>query len=137
MSSSVVRSAFRNAIVAQFPAVEYVETLGTNVDNEDLPALWMTAGFAAMGQERLCIGHPSYWEENGVVRILVAGESGSGDGAVVTQADAVVNYFRNWQVPAEMLRVTGVQPPSDTEDESDGKWLFVSVDVFYTRGFYA
>jgi len=136
MSSGTVRSAFRSAITTAFPLVPYVETLGVNVDNEALPPLWMTMGFAAISEERLSIGTPSYWEESGVVRVLVAGESGTGDGAVISQADAVISYFRNWQ-PASMFRVTSVQPPSDTEDESDGKWLYITVDIYYTRGFFA
>jgi hypothetical protein len=64
-------------------------------------------------------------------------ESGAGDAAVVTQADAVINFFRNWQVPAHSLRVTNVSPPALTQQESDGKWLMVTVDITYSMGFFA
>lgn len=138
MSTAVVRSKFRTALTSQFPTVQYVETIGTNVDTETLGALWMAMSFAANSQERLSIGSPSYWEETGVVRVVVVGESGNGDAAVTAQADAVADFFRNWQDPVETtLRVTGVQPPAELDEESDGKWILFSVDIFYSRGFFA
>lgn len=137
MSSTVVRTQFRSALVAQFPAVPYVETLGTEVDEEALPALWMSMAFAAGPDERLSIGTPCYWEETGVCRVMVAGLAGAGDAAVSAQADAVAEFFRNWQVPAESLRVTGVTPPSTGEDDSDGRWLYFVIDLAYVRGFFA
>jgi hypothetical protein len=137
MSSKVVRDAVRAALVAQFPSVQYVEVKGESIDNEDLQSLWMAVDFAAYGEDRISIGSPSLWEETGVARVWVAALTGTGDSAAITHADAVLNYFRNWQDPVNKTRVLSVSPPALTEEASDGRWLFFTVDLRYQRYFYA
>ena len=135
MSSKVVRDSFRGELVAAFPLVQLVETYGVEVDNETLPTMWFGIGFAAIGEERLTLDEPAYWNETGVVRVRVAGESGDGDAAVMLQADAVRDHFRHWT--ANGISIDFTLPPGEENPESDGKWVFADVDLQYTREFIA
>lgn len=138
MSSLPVRNAFRNKLQADFPGVEYVETIAKEPpDYEVLSNLWMTTEFATEGSWRTSIGTPSHWQEDGTCYVSVVGKSGAGDSAVMTQADLVATAFRGWQYPSLGIRVVSVTAQSITNADSDGRWWFVAVQVSYERNFYA
>ncbi len=135
MSSSAVRVAFRTELQAAFPAIQYVEGVAENVDNESLQDQWLAMGFASFGEERMSIDPPSWWHETGNVRVAVAGVSGDGDSAIMILADDVLRHFRGWRSADGTIVVTTVQPPSDDLPESDGRWLIVYLNLLYVREF--
>jgi hypothetical protein len=137
MSSIVVRTKFRDALQAMFPAVPYHEVYGVDLDNEDLEPLWVALEFTAIGEERISIGAPSYWHETGVARVVIVAESGQGEDAAVLFGDAVKDAFRDWQDTASGLRVLSVVPPTAAAPVSDGKWIAVMVELSYQREFFA
>lgn len=136
MSSAAVRGSIVSALVAQFsPAWPYVETFGLATDNELLPPKWMSADFAADGEERLTIEVPSIWLETGVCRIVANTLSAEGSALALAQSDAVCDFFRSWRDDSILLRIDRVTPPSLLVEESDGRWLTVAVDILYSREF--
>ena len=136
MSSTQVRASFRGALQAAFPAVEYVETVGSRVNNLTLSSLWQTMEFIPNADDPVSIGDPCCWRETGVARVWVGAATGSGDVALTTQADAVLGVFRRYRDAAIQLRVMSATPVT-TSGESDGRWLLGYIDLSYQRDFTA
>jgi stage V sporulation protein SpoVS len=137
MASSAVRSAFRAALAAEFPTVPYIDTLSKAVDMEGLPAAWLAMDFQPSEISRAAIGStPTMWRERGGATITAVGAAGAGDAAVVTQADAVVVAFRNWQSAGIGLLVTAVVMNSEVDQDSDGRWFMLSVGIAYERTYF-
>lgn len=137
MASSVVRSAFRAALVAALPTVPYIDTLSKSVDMEGLPVQWLAIDFQPSEVSRAAIGStPTMWRERGGATITAVGAAGAGDAAVVTLADSVVAAFRNWQSAGIGLIVTAVAMNAEVDQDSDGRWFMLSVGIAYERTFY-
>lgn len=137
MSSGVVRSAFRTAMGVGFPTVPYVDSIAYETDPETLPALWLTLEFVPISEARQTLDTPSYWEEVGLCYVIIASAAGAGDSAAVTLADQVRAYFRNWTAPSDPnFVIEEVSAPTQPDQESDGRWFFVLVNIQYKRGFF-
>ena len=136
MGMQQVRDAFRDKLIADFPAGQFIETIAEDPDEEVFPDLWMTVEFSTEGERRVSIGNPSLWMEMGSCYVSVAGKSGLGDAVVMARADLVADKFRTWQYPSEGLIVNDVAEPTQPTGDSNGNWWFCAVQVNYQRTFY-
>ena len=136
MSSGLVRQEFRTALAAAFPSVFYAETIATRTDNNSLPDLWLSLGFAAESDNPISIGSVNAcWREAGTVTVFVVAKAGDGDAAAVAQCDLVLAAFRRFTALSGGLRVMNVTPPVSNE-ETDGRWLVMSVGLYYQYTHY-
>jgi len=135
MSSAVVRTAFRTELAAAFPAVPIYDTLSLRIDNPSLPALWMSTDFIPTNDVPISIGTPSCRRESGLFRTYIVAKAGAGDAAAIAQADAVISHFRRWADSTGQIRVAGNTPPTP-QDQSDGRWLIVSIDFSFNNSYY-
>ena len=133
MSSAAVRTAFRDSLQAQFPLVQYNETIAIRVDNNDLAPLWLSLEFLPGFTTAMCIGKPTLYREAGTVRVWCCGLAGEGDSKAVDLGDAVGQYYRGWTLGT--LRVQSVSSPANGP-ESDGRWFMPYVDINYQFDFY-
>ena len=113
MSSELIRDAARAMVVdGLWPVtLPFHETINEEPDKPTLPDLWCTVHFESHNDDRASIGGPgvALKRERGVVRVLVLGLTGNGDGAAITAADlarAVPEAFTGW--PA------GTTPPASS-----------------------
>lgn len=135
MSSAAARTAFRAELASAFPLLPQFDTLGARIDNNALPDLWATTDFIPISDVSIAIGQPTCHRETGTFRVYVAGKSGAGDAAIITQADAILAHFRTWRSAAAGIRVNGAVPPAPSEF-SDGRWLICAVDLAFTHDYY-
>jgi hypothetical protein len=135
MASKVVRQSFRDSLQTAFPGIAYVESIAMRVDNNALPALWMSIEFIAGTDQPICIGKPTLWRENATTRIWIVCQSGSGDDAAIEQGDLVAEFYRNWSSTAPSIRTQNVSSPN-SQIESDGRWWLAYVDVPYQHDYY-
>jgi hypothetical protein len=132
MSSAVVRNSFRFELATAFPALPQFETLGVRIDNNTLPDLWASTDFLPISDAAIAIGQPTCCRELGTFRCYVAGRTGAGESAIITQADAIHAHFRNYRDAANQIRVQSVIPPAPSEF-SDGRWLICAVDFAFAH----
>lgn len=137
MSSRAVRVWFRAQIVARAPTLPYHDTVNKTPNQRDLPALWSTIEFSNAAEQRLTLGGRAIFREIGQVTLIVLGESGRGDDAVVQQAEALRTAFSGVVVPLTagvetgILRIDAPDPPNTDSTES-GNWFLASVSCPYT-----
>jgi hypothetical protein len=134
MSSAAARTAFRAELATAFPALPQFETLGVRVDNNALPDLWAASDFISISDNAIAIGQPTCRRELGTFRVFIVGKTGAGEAAIITQADAVLAYFRAWRKAG--LRVMAAIPPAPT-DFSDGRWLICAVDFNFSHDYFS
>ena len=137
MSSIVVETQIRSALVDGFPLVPYFDTLAIRLENEQLPALWQTMDFIPQTDSPVSIGSPACRREIGIARAYAVTRTGGGELPAVQLADATASYFRKWRwnAPGESIRVDSVIPVTRAQ-ESDGRWLIVFSDVQFVHDYY-
>lgn len=137
MSSRAVRVWFRSFVPAAVPTVPYVETINQTPDPRNLPALWATLEFSNASEQRLTLGSQAIFREYGDVNVVVLGESGKSDDAVLQAAElfraALTGIAVSLSVGAGFgdFKIDAPEPPNTDATES-GNWFLASVSCSYT-----
>jgi len=130
MSSSYTRTTVRGwaAAAATATGVKYYETINTEQNPSD--AVWWTLEFVAEFSEKLSFCNT--WQEEGLVEVIVSGDPGTGDTAVIDAAERIRDELLKNTDPANKLTLGGPNPPSEYSGGS-GKlsWYEVVISIDY------
>ncbi len=144
MSSSVVRAWFRSRVddtpgVVGCPFFDTLNKIPSKKDLSDVD-VWCTLEFAGATEERITLGEPATFLENGQVNILVLGKSGRGDAVVLEYAEKLRDLFVRVHtgIPngsgTGYVHIDAADPPNTDATES-GDWFLASVSCAYTFEF--
>jgi hypothetical protein len=139
VASAIVRTAFRDALIAAYPGL-YFDTLNRSPvfvpdeGGQPVPTIWYTLKFPVAGAERrMSIGAPACRRETGQVDVWCICASGVGDAPALSAAEGVRELLRDKQLtPA--IRATEAQPPIHFTSD-DGDYFTAVVAVHYVHDF--
>jgi hypothetical protein len=138
VASAVVRTAFRDALLAAYPGL-YFDTLNKSPGfmpdegGQPVPTIWYTLVFTAATERRISLGTPACRRETGQAEVWCLSASGVGDGPAITAAEGVRELLREKQLtPA--IRTTDADPPIHFTPD-DGDYFAAVVAVSYVHEF--
>lgn len=137
MCSAAIRTAARDLPNAGgWPGgLPFYETVNEAPSIASLPVTWFTLGFEANADDPVSIGPAPEYRETGRVVLSIMGRAGTGDGTLITLADAVPPLIRSHFAAAE-IRIRSVSPASLVDDGIDGEFerydLFVDFERSHT-----
>jgi hypothetical protein len=133
VSSATVRACFRAAWPSITPALPYVDTISKAEDSlpDPLPDVWGTLAFAteSRGPMEVC-ARPTQLEI-GVARVFVMAKSGLGDAAAVAAATSAMHAWEQFFDLAANVEVARASAPIPIDDEANGEWFILAVDLRY------
>lgn len=134
MSANAVRDAFRAALSSLLvpSGFAFIESINLAESTRDLPSQWYTLDFAPATDNRISLGQPTLFREQGRVSVLIFTPHQTQDAAGVTAAEVVRQAMANWVDPTGMIRVESAQPAADMDGgDFRGSFYGIAVDLFY------
>jgi hypothetical protein len=133
VSADAVRDAFRAAVAPLLaPTFTYVESVNLAESTKDLPPNWYTLDFLPATDNRISLGLPALFREQGRVVVLIFTPHQTQDASAVDAAETVRAAMANWFDPTGMIRVEAAQPPTDLDGgDFRGAFYGITVDLLY------
>lgn len=126
MSRKYVRDMAREWIQAD-ATVPYYDTINIEEDPQDL--FWCTVEFSHEYTETS--SYCNSQEEHGVIDIIISGQPGTGDDAVLEYATEIAAKFMNNRDPSGKLTLLNDQAPEEFSGGDANKYYQVTVGIEY------
>ena len=135
MSSASVRAAFRTQVAGLLSGsgFDFIESVNRAESVTELPQRWYTLDFAVAGDQRMSLGVPTLFREQGTVTVVIFTEQNIEDAAATNAAEVVRAALANWNALDGHLHVQQAAPPADLAGgDFRGSFYGVMVDIGYT-----
>jgi hypothetical protein len=135
MSANAVRDVFRAALSTLLvpDGFQYVESVNLAENTRDLPNKWYTLDFLPSTDNRISLGVPALFREQGRVAVAIFTPQQTEDDDAVTAAEIVRQQMAQFRDPTGMIRVDSAQPATDLDGgDFRGSFYGITVDLLYS-----